>query len=144
MNDTPLTEAERERIVAVFARVPFVHHLGLELVEVERGTSTVAAEVRTDHLQNQGLLHGGFTASLIDTATAFAIISQLNEGESTNTVDLMIHYLRPMLAGRIAARAKVVRAGRRIVTATAEVFDAGGKLCSMASTTYIRLGGKAP
>jgi uncharacterized protein (TIGR00369 family) len=139
MNTKPLTEAERERISRIFSEVPFVRHLQFDLISFGRGTAVVGATARSEYLQNHGVLHGGFTASVIDTATAFAIIGHLAEGESTTTVDLTIHYLRPITAGTIKASALVVRAGRRIITATAEVTDDDGRLCAMASTTYIRI-----
>lgn len=139
MSEPALTTEERARIRHVFAGVPFVQLLGFELEEFERGSAVVAAQARPEFLQNRGILHGGFTATLIDSATAFAIIGHLSEGESTSTVDLNIHYLRPVVAGRVAAVARVIRAGRTIITAVAEVTNADGQLCAMASTTYIRL-----
>jgi uncharacterized protein (TIGR00369 family) len=139
MNTTPMTDAEREHIGRIFSEVPFVRHLQFELVSFDRGAAVVGATVRPEYLQNHGVLHGGFTASVIDTATAFAIIGHLAEGESTTTVDLTIHYLRPINSGVIKSSATVIRAGRRIITATAEVTDGEGRLCAMASTTYIRI-----
>lgn len=139
MSTPALTTEERARILHVFAEVPFVQLLGFELEEFERGSALVAARARPEFLQNRGILHGGFTASLIDSATAFAIIGHLSEGESTSTVDLNIHYLRPVLDGRVIASARVVRAGRTIITALAEVTNAEGQVCALATTTYIRL-----
>jgi uncharacterized protein (TIGR00369 family) len=144
MNEKPITAEERARFEEIFSRVPFVQHLGFELVELERGTSILAAIAQPEFLQNHGVLHGGFTAALIDSATAFAIISHLAAGESTTTVDLNIHYLRPILSGRIVASGRVVRAGRRIITAVAEVTDSTDRLCAMASTTYVRLRQDSP
>lgn len=135
----PLTEHERERIRRIFHEVPFVQHLKFTLGEFERGKAVVEVDARPEYLQNHGLVHGGFTASLIDTATAFAIIGHLAAGETTTTVDLNIHYLRPITAGRVRATATVIRAGRKIITATAEVTNDEAQLCAMASTTYIRL-----
>ena len=139
MSEPALTTEERARIRHVFRGVPFVQFLELELAEVERGHAVVTATAKADYLQNRGVLHGGFTATLIDSATAFAIISHLAEGESTTTVDLTIHYLRPVVTGQLAATARVIRAGRTIITAVAEVTNADGQLCAMATTTYIRL-----
>ncbi|MEO6393323.1 MAG: PaaI family thioesterase [Pyrinomonadaceae bacterium] len=139
MSEPVLTTEERARIRLVFAGVPFVRLLGFQLEEFERGSAVVAAQARPEFLQNRGILHGGFTATLIDSATAFAIIGHLSDGESTSTVDLNIHYLRPVVAGPVAAAARVIRAGRTIITAVAEVTNSDGQLCAMASTTYIRL-----
>jgi acyl-CoA thioesterase len=95
--------------------------------------------IRKDLMQNQGVVHGGAIASLIDTATAFAILSLLEPKEKVTTVDLAISYLRPATGGRLTAVAKVVRAGRRLFVVSAEVFDRQGKLITTALSTYIKI-----
>jgi uncharacterized protein (TIGR00369 family) len=62
----------------------------------------------------------------------------LEENERTVTVDLTIHYLRPVPEGSAKASARVVRAGRRVVTVSAELFDGEGKLAATAISTYLR------
>jgi uncharacterized protein (TIGR00369 family) len=69
---------------------------------------------------------------------AIAIMALLEENEHTVTVDLTIHYLRPVPEGSAKASARVVRAGRRVVTVSAELFDAEGKLAATAISTYLR------
>jgi uncharacterized protein (TIGR00369 family) len=78
-------------------------------------------------------------ASLIDSAFAFAIIPILGEGERTVTVDLTIHYLRPLTNGTARASARVVRAGRRVITVSADLFDENDKLAATALSTYLRV-----
>jgi uncharacterized protein (TIGR00369 family) len=90
-------------------------------------------------MQNHGVIHGGAIASLIDSATAFAIISLLAPKEKVTTVDLTISYLRPLTDGRITAVAKVLRAGRRLIVVSAEVVSNDGKLAATALSTYIKL-----
>jgi uncharacterized protein (TIGR00369 family) len=70
---------------------------------------------------------------------AFAIVPLLSENERTTTVDLTIHYLRPLTGGTVRASARVVRAGRRVVTVSAELFDSEEKLAATALSTYLRL-----
>ena len=79
------------------------------------------------------------TASLIDTVMAFAVATYLEAGENSVTIDLTVHYLRPLYRGEITARAKVLRAGKRIVTASAEVFDETGELAATALSTYNKI-----
>lgn len=129
----------RRRLEAALASVPFARLLGLELGAIEPGAATLHLEVREELRQVRGLLHGGVTASLVDTATAFAIITLLAKGESTATVDLTIHYLRPVLSGRLTAEARVLRAGRRLLTVSASVTDEAGSLVATALTTYAKL-----
>jgi uncharacterized protein (TIGR00369 family) len=119
--------------------VPYAHLLGIELDEVSSGTATLGLNLRKELTQNHGVIHGGAIASLIDSATAFAIISLLAPKEKVTTVDLTISYLRPLMNGRIIAVAKVVRAGRRLIVVSAEVTGSDGKLAATALSTYIKL-----
>lgn len=134
-----ITAAQLRRIQKAVATVPFARLLRIELDEVGRGTATLGLMVRKELTQNQGVVHGGVIASLIDTATAFAIISLLDARERVTTVDLTISYLRPLTKGRITAVAKVVRAGRRLFVVSAEVFDKDKKPAATALSTYIKL-----
>lgn len=134
-----VSSAQLKRIQKALGSVPFAKLLGLELDDIGSGTATLALNVRQDLTQNLGLVHGGVIASLIDTATAFAILSLLAPKERVTTVDLTISYLRPVTMGRLRAVAKVVRAGRRLFVVSAEVFDEDGKLASTALSTYIKL-----
>ena len=127
------------KLRTVLGNVPFARLLGIELVAAQDGAVTLRLQVRPDLRQNQGVLHGGVIASLIDTATAFAIVSQLTEPEKFTTVDLTVNYLRPLKEGSLTAQAHVIRAGRRLLTVTAEVYDDAGNLAAVALSTYIRL-----
>jgi uncharacterized protein (TIGR00369 family) len=140
MKSSRLTDDERRRIREAFENVPFARLVGIELGEIEqRGEASLHLAVRDDLRQNRGVVHGGVTASLIDTAAAFAILTQLEPGQSTTTIDLTIHYLRPLLNGQATARARVLRAGRRLIVVNIEVVDEGGNLVATALTSYLRL-----
>ena len=132
-----LDEARLARLREIFGRIPYVRLLGMELVGVARGEARVALEMREELTRNGGLMHGGAVASLMDTASAFAVMSLLEPGQSTVTIDLTLHFLRPVLRGRIEARARVLRAGRRIATLSIDATDEAGKLTATASTTYL-------
>lgn len=139
MNGAKITAAQLRRIRKAVDTVPFAKLLGIELDDVSRGTATLGINVRDELKQNHGMVHGGVIASLIDTATAFAIISLLAPGERVTTVDLTITYLRPLTEGRVTAVAKVLRAGRRLLVVSAEVFGKDKKLATTALSTYIKL-----
>jgi uncharacterized protein (TIGR00369 family) len=139
-----LTEAQKERIERALASVPFAKLLGLQVESVEPGFAVMTLPIRDDLKQNHGVVHGGAIASLIDSAMAFAIIPLLAEKERTTTVDLTIHYLRPLTEGVATASARVVRAGRRIITVSAEVLDDKDRLVATAVSTYLRLAVDTP
>ena len=128
-----------KRVTSALESVPFAKLIGIELDEVDRGTATLAFDIRDELKQNHGVVHGGAIASLIDTATAFAIISVLPPDEQATTVDLTISYLRPLTKGRARAVAKVLRTGKRLITVSAELFDDSGTLAATALSTYIKI-----
>jgi uncharacterized protein (TIGR00369 family) len=119
--------------------VPFAKLLGIEVDSLEPGHAVLSMKMRDDLKRNGGIAHGGAVATLIDSALAFAIIELLGENEHTVTVDLTIHYLRPVSEGTARASARVVRAGKRVITISAELFDDNDKLAATAISTYLRL-----
>ena len=139
MTDTELTIDEAARLREAFARVPFASLLGIRIHSLERGAATVLFDVRPELTRMEGILHGGALASLIDTAAAFAVLSLLAPDEQTVTVDLTLHYLRPVTAGQVTARARVVRAGRRLVNVAVEATDSDSRLVASAMLIYAKL-----
>ena len=133
-----LTIEEEEFAQQIIKTIPFVELLGIKLVEIERGSAVCLLTLTDKHMRGGGFLHGGVTASLIDTATAFAVGSILGTPANAVTVDLTVHYLRPILR-EATAKARVLRAGNRLLTVSAEVFDEMGELAATALTTYSRI-----
>ena len=139
MSENELDPARVARARTAFASVPYAKLLGLELGEISRGDASIHLVVRDDLRQNQGVVHGGAVASLIDTAAAFAVLSQIDISERVTTTDLTIHYLRPVSSGRLTARARIVRGGRRLFVLSVEVTNDQQILVATAVTSYIRL-----
>jgi uncharacterized protein (TIGR00369 family) len=136
------TEAEDPRLArvrAAFGKVAYARFLGLEMGETEDGQMSVCLDVRDELKQNHGVVHGGAIASLIDTASAFAILAVLQENEKVTTTDLTIHYLRPVTSGRMVAQGKLVRAGRRRFVVSVAVHN-DGRLAATAITGYVKIG----
>jgi acyl-CoA thioesterase len=119
--------------------LPFARLIGMRLVDLKPDEAAIAIEMRDDLRQPSGVLHGGVTATLIDTAMAFAVRTRLGVEEATATIDLTVHYLRPHLSGTFTCTAKVVRAGKRIFTVSAEVHNEEGKLIATGLSTYTRI-----
>lgn len=134
-----LDPAKLDRARQAFASVPYAKFLGLELGEVIPGEATIYLTARDELKQNQGVVHGGAIASLIDTASAFAVLTKIDLAERVTTTDLTIHYLRPMTEGRMAATARIVRAGRRLFVLSIDVRNDRGAVVATAVTTYIKI-----
>lgn len=139
MKTGKLDPAHIERLSSALNSVPFAKLLGIELEEIDSGIATLAFDIKPELKQNHGVVHGGAIASLIDSATAFAIISLLTPTEHATTVDLTISYLRPLTEGRVRAIARVLRSGKRLIVVSAELFDEGGTLAATALSTYIKI-----
>jgi uncharacterized protein (TIGR00369 family) len=139
MSESEMDPARRARAREAFASVPYAKLLGLELGEISRGRATIHLTVRDELKQNQGVVHGGAVASLIDTAAAFAVVTELEAGERVTTTDLTIHYLRPVSSGRLSASARIVRGGRRLFVLSVEVTNDQQVLLATAVTSYIKL-----
>ena len=139
MTGASLTAERLERIERAIEAVPYARLLGIQLERVAPGEATLTLAIRPELTQNHGVVHGGAIASLLDTATAFAILTLLEPDERVTTVDLTISYLRPAVEGTLQATARVLRQGRRLFTVSAELVDSGGTLLTTALSTYIKL-----
>jgi uncharacterized protein (TIGR00369 family) len=139
MSYAGLSEQQVERLKRAAHSLPFVSLCGIELESAEPGSAVMSLAVRDELKRDNGVVHGGAIATLIDTCTAFAIIPLLAEDEHSVTVDLTISYLRPLTTGTARASAKILREGRRVIVLSAEVLDHEGKLAATALSTYLRV-----
>jgi 1,4-dihydroxy-2-naphthoyl-CoA hydrolase len=132
-------EKEEPTAFDVAETTPYLQHLGIELVEISPGRAVMKLPMKDELRQPYGLLHGGATASLIDTATAFAVVASIGTEDKATTVDLTVHYLRPVIDETTICTATVVRAGKRLITVSAEVHNEQGKLIATALSTYTKV-----
>src|ERR1041384_2734707 len=116
-----LDAAKLARARDAFASVPYAKFLQMELGDLAAADVSIHLDVRDELRQNHGVVHGGAVASLIDTAAAFAVLTQIETNERVTTTDLTIHYLRPITSGRMTATARVVRRGRRLSVLSIDV-----------------------
>jgi uncharacterized protein (TIGR00369 family) len=138
MSENDLDPERIKRARDAFHLVPYARFLGLELGEIGPGEVSLHLNVRDNLKQNQGVVHGGAVASLIDTAAAFAVLTRIDLKERVTTTDLTIHFLRPITAGRLTASARVVRSGRRLFVLSVEVTNQG-VLVATAVTSYLKM-----
>ncbi len=111
--------------------------LGLAIADIEPGRVCLTLRTRPDFANPHGGLHGGVTATLLDSAMACAVLSALPPGGRYTTVDLAVTFLRPVdLDGvTLTADGEVVHVGRRIATAEGRVRDEADRLVATATTT---------
>jgi uncharacterized protein (TIGR00369 family) len=111
--------------------------LGMRIVDVEEGMVRFALETRPDFGNPQGTLHGGITATLLDSAMACAVHSSLPPGAVSTTVDLSVSYLRaaPLDGRTLVAEGRVLHLGGRLATAEGRVTDDTGRLYATGTTS---------
>jgi uncharacterized protein (TIGR00369 family) len=143
MNDSAsvplITDEHKEYAANALHNLPFAKLIGMRLVDLRPDEAVIAVEIRDDLRQPSGVLHGGVTATLIDTAMAFAVRTRLEREARTATIDLTVHYLRPLTEGRAICTARVVRAGKRVFTVAADVENEEGKLLATGLSTYTKV-----
>jgi len=134
-----INEEIKQTALEVVRTTPYLKLLGIELEEFTQEKVVMSLAMQEKLRQPYGLLHGGATASLIDTATAFAVITAIGTDEKATTIDLTVQYLRPHTDGKVTCTAKVVRAGKRLLFLSAEVVNEQGKLVATALSTYTKV-----
>ncbi len=139
MSHAELDQRKLDRARKAFLSVAYAKFIGLEMGELGDGIATIHLDVRDELMQNQQVVHGGAIASIIDTASAFALLTRIELDERVTTTDLTIHYLRPITAGRMTATAKIIRGGRRLFVLSVELTNDQGALAATAVTTYIKI-----
>jgi uncharacterized protein (TIGR00369 family) len=113
--------------------------LGYDIAEAADGRVVVTAEPNGDHLNPAGTVHGGFTATLLDSCMGLAIQSTLEQGLGQTTVEFKISLLRPITSetGVIRAEGTVLNRGRRVGTAEGRITDNKGRLLAHGTTTCL-------
>jgi uncharacterized protein (TIGR00369 family) len=152
--DDPVALAERAKGMAgleflerirdgALPRAPIQELLGFALVEVEEGRTVFAAEPGEQHFNPIGVVHGGFAATLLDSAMGAAVHSTLPQAGGYATLETSFNLVRAMGAdtGRVLSAGEVVHRGGRIATAEGRITRAAdGKLLAHGTSTCLILG----
>jgi uncharacterized protein (TIGR00369 family) len=113
----------------------FYRWAGVEVIDASPGVVEIAFEANAQHLNLQGLVHGGILATLADTAMGLAVRTVLEPGRRHVTVQLGVEFLSPGRPGRITARGRSVKIGTQLGFAEADVLNADGRLLARAHST---------
>jgi uncharacterized protein (TIGR00369 family) len=117
----------RDKTLAAIKNQPFAHLLGMEPVDAGPGWVEIGLEIAPRHTQHDGLVHGGVAASLADTGVALAAHTLIPPNWRVVTIEFKINFLRPAEAGRLVCRGQVLRPGRNVTIAEAEVTAIWGE-----------------
>lgn len=113
--------------------------MGFELVAAIEGEAVLQAEPSSSVYNPIGTVHGGFAATLLDSACGCAVHSTLTAGQTYTTLELKVSYHKGMSAStgpvRVVGRIKSI--GRRVGFAEAQLHDATGRLLASATSTLL-------
>jgi uncharacterized protein (TIGR00369 family) len=116
---------------------PICATLGFRLAKVSDGVARFDGMPEFRHYNPIGTVHGGFAATLLDSALGCAIFTTLAKGEAWTTLELKLNFVRPISkdTGTVEAEGRIIHRGRTVATAEGSVKDRAGKLYAHASTT---------
>jgi len=130
---------ELQQWIAAGKRFGIAESLEFDLVEAGDGFAAFEG-VPGDHAYNpMGTVHGGYAATLLDSACGCAVQSKLAEGVSYTTLELKVSYHKAITrsTGRVRAEARVLSIGRRAAFAEAKLVDANARLLASATSTLL-------
>jgi uncharacterized protein (TIGR00369 family) len=118
-------------------RATIAQTLDYDVVEAETGRVVITVLPNGSHLNPWGTVHGGLTATLLDSCMGLSVQSTLEKGLSSTTLEFKISLVRAITpeTGEIRAEGRVLNAGRRIGTAEGRVIDKMGRLLAHGTTT---------
>jgi uncharacterized protein (TIGR00369 family) len=116
---------------------PISKTLSFNLHEAELNRVLFKGEPRPEHLNPLGGIHGGWVATLMDSALACCVMTTLQPGEAYTTVEFKVNLVRPLSAGMglVFCEGKVVHRGKTLATSEAFLRDQNGKLLAHGTET---------
>lgn len=113
--------------------------LGFSVVELEEGRVVFGGHPDESVYNPIGTVHGGYAATLLDSAVGCAVHSALKAGQGYTTLELKVAYHRPMTkdTGPIRAEGKAIQVGRRAAFAEGRLTDLEGRLYATATSTLL-------
>jgi uncharacterized protein (TIGR00369 family) len=118
---------------------PIARTLDFYLLEVERGRAVFQGEPSFAHYNPIGTIHGGWHATLLDSAMACAVHTLVEPGSAYTTLEFKVHCVRPLTekTGPVRAIGLIVASGPRTATAEGRLIDVEGRVHSHGTTTCL-------
>jgi uncharacterized protein (TIGR00369 family) len=117
---------------------PMAETIPMQCVAATAGAVTFSARADSRHLNRANNVHGGFTATVMDSVTSCALRTALEAGAGFVTIELNVKLLRPVPCDvELRAEGKLISVSRRLGSAEARLFDDKGKLCAHSTATFM-------
>ena len=126
MRQRPPNPAFETDVRASFARQKVMEAIGAEIAQIAPGGVSIEMPFREDLTQQDGFLHAGVLAAILDSACGYAAMTLVPAGSRVLTVEFKANFLAPARGERFEARATVKKAGRTLTTCQADAFAVGG------------------
>ena len=119
--------------------IPIGATMGFVPVEMDRGRAVFQGTPGAGYYNPLGTIHGGYIATLLDSAVGCAVHTMLEAGHGYTTLELKVNYVRPVTdgTGPVRAEGRVINLSRQIGIAEGRLVDAGGRLYAHATTTCL-------
>jgi uncharacterized protein (TIGR00369 family) len=129
----------RKMMAGELPRPPMLELLDFRLAEVEEGRVVFTALADERFYNGTGVAHGGFAATLLDTALGCSINSAMPAGRRFTTLELKVNLTRPLTreVGVVRCEASVIHVGGRTAVSEGRIVDQNGKLYAHGTTTCI-------
>ena len=111
-----------EDIKQSFGRQLIMELIGARLMVLEPGIVEISVPYRSDLTQQHGYLHAGIVTTIADSAAGYAAYSLMPAGAEVLSVEFKVHLLRPAQGKSFLAHAEVIKPGRTLTVARADVF----------------------
>ena len=120
-------------------RPPIGDTLDFMPIRIERGLAVFQGRPSTKHYNPMGTVHGGWFATLLDSAVGCAVHSTLPAGKGYTTLELKLNLVRALTDAvpLVRAEGRVLHAGRQIATADGRLLGPDGRLYAHATTTCL-------
>lgn len=116
------------------AYIPFVEHLGFEMIYFDDGQSELRFAPEPEHMNSFNVTHGGALMTLLDVALATAARS-VDKTLGVVTIEMKTTFTQPA-RGTLIAKGKLLHRSRSMAFTEGSVFDAEGNLCAHATGTF--------
>lgn len=126
------------RVVAgEYPAAPIAGRLNYALTEVSEGRAVFRGLPGAAHLNPLGTVHGGWAATLLDSALGCAVHTLLAKGEAYSTIEFKVNLMRPITpdTGEVACEGKVIHKGRTTAVSEATLKDGQGRLLAFGTET---------
>ena len=111
-----------EKVRDSFARQPVMALIGAELVKVEAGEVDIRLPYRPELTQQNGFLHAGMTAAIVDSACGYAAFSLMPAESDVLTAEFKINLLSPAFGDYFLATGRILKAGKSLTVARGDVY----------------------